>query len=130
MDRERRRLVHRYIDGLASLPERREVERYIASDPALAAYVREHAAVWAQVGAMPDSIADADSVAAIESLAARITTGEARTPVHVGTARVALGDPRSGRSRLHGVPTHPAAPPRRTVDWSTMLAFGVAAAAV
>src|ERR1700739_232377 len=79
MDRERRRLVHRYIDGLASLPERREVERYIAADPALAAYVRQHAAVWAQIGAMPDSIADADSAAVIAALAARVRAGDRTT---------------------------------------------------
>jgi transmembrane sensor len=118
MEREQRRLVHRYIDGLASLPERREVERDIASDPALAAYVRAHQAVWAQVGAMPDSIANADAVAAIDSLAARIPATDA---LHmVGASR-----------RLQVVPAHP--PPmrrRRTVDWSTIMAFGITAAAV
>ena len=117
MDPERRRLVHRYIDGLASLPERRAVERDIASDPALAAYVREHAAVWARVGAMPDSIADADSVAAIESLAARITGGH---PAY----------PPDGSHRLRVVRTPVAPPRRRAIDWSTIMAFGVTAAAV
>jgi anti-sigma factor RsiW len=76
MDPERRRRVHRYIDGLASLPERREVERDLATDPALAAYVRQHAAVWARVGAMPESIADPDPIAAIDALAARIAAAD------------------------------------------------------
>jgi ferric-dicitrate binding protein FerR (iron transport regulator) len=123
MDRERQRLVHRYIDGLASLPERREVERYMAADPALAAYVRRHAAVWARVGAMPDTIANADPDAALESLAARIT-GDRAAPQPSGGH--AFGSSR----RLRVIPAQPPPPRRRAVDWSTMLAFGVTAAAV
>jgi ferric-dicitrate binding protein FerR (iron transport regulator) len=118
MERERRRLVHRYIDGLASLPERREVERDIASDPALAAYVRAHQAVWAQVGAMPDSIANADSAAAIDAFAARISASDA--PHTIGASR-----------RLQVVPVQlPPVRRRRTVDWSTIMVFGITAAAV
>jgi ferric-dicitrate binding protein FerR (iron transport regulator) len=121
MDRERQRLVHRYIDGLASLPERREVERYIAADPALAAYVRQHAAVWARIGAMPDGIANADSVGAIESLAARIT-GVDPAPGD--------GAPFGRLPRLQVVPPQPARRRRHAVDWSTIMAFGLTAAAV
>jgi ferric-dicitrate binding protein FerR (iron transport regulator) len=127
MNREQRRLVHRYIDGLASLPERREVERYIAADPALAAYVRQHAAVWARVGAMPDSIADPDSFAAIEALAARIHDSRAGPPL-AAHADVS-GSRTSGHLKV--LPSFPK-PLRvpRSFDWSPLLTFGLTAAAV
>jgi transmembrane sensor len=110
MNRERRRLVHRYVDGLASLPERREVERDIAADPELAAYVRQHAALWERVGAMPDSIADPDSFAAIDALGTRIpdTSG-----------------------RLHVLPSLPKPlRARQSYDWSMVLTFALTAATV
>jgi ferric-dicitrate binding protein FerR (iron transport regulator) len=128
MDPERRRRVHRYIDGLASLPERREVERDLATDPALAAYVRQHAAVWARVGAMPDSIADADPVAAIDALAARIAAADR---IRLGNAVPADATTTPTR-RLQIMPAHVPDPParRRLIDWSTVLAFASTAAAV
>jgi ferric-dicitrate binding protein FerR (iron transport regulator) len=129
MDRERRRLVHRYIDGLASLPERREVERFIAADPALAAYVRQHAAVWTQVGAMPASIADADSVAAIEALTARIHATDTARSLPI-TPRADARAPRTS-GPLQVLPPLPRPlRARRTFDWSTALTFGITAAAV
>jgi ferric-dicitrate binding protein FerR (iron transport regulator) len=128
MDPERRRRVHRYIDGLASLPERREVEKDLATDPALAAYVRQHAAVWARVGAMPESIADPDPLAAIDALAARIAAADR---IRLGNAMPADATSAPAR-RLQIMPAHAAdAPPRRRlVDWSTLLAFASTAAAV
>jgi ferric-dicitrate binding protein FerR (iron transport regulator) len=131
MDRERRRLVHRYIDGLASLPERREVERYIATDPEVAAYVRRHATVWAHLGAMPDSIADPDSAAAMQELAAKIRDADSTRALPV-TPRADLHAPLPRVSGPVQVVTTAPKPlrVRRTFDWSTVVTFGATAAAV
>lgn len=133
MDRERRRLVHRYIDGLASLPERREVERYIATDPEVAAYVRRHAAVWAHLGAMPASIADPDSTAAMQELAAKIREADSTRALPV-TPRADLQAPLPARRTSGPVQVVTSTPKplrvRRAFDWSTVVTFGATAAAV
>lgn len=75
-DAELRQLVRRYLDNIASLPERRQVERLMAADPRLADYVRRHSAVWDQVGAVPESVGNPDTPAAWNALATRIQAAD------------------------------------------------------
>jgi ferric-dicitrate binding protein FerR (iron transport regulator) len=41
--------VHRFLDGLSPLPERREVERWMADDLSLQRYVKAHKKVWSMI---------------------------------------------------------------------------------
>jgi ferric-dicitrate binding protein FerR (iron transport regulator) len=41
--------VHRFLDGLSPLPERREVERWIADDLSVQRYVKAHKKVWSMI---------------------------------------------------------------------------------
>ena len=42
--------VHRFLDGLSSLPERREVERWMADDLSVQRYINAHKKVWSMIG--------------------------------------------------------------------------------
>jgi transmembrane sensor len=42
--------VHRFLDGLSSLPERRQVERWMSDDLSVQRYVKAHKKVWSMIG--------------------------------------------------------------------------------
>jgi ferric-dicitrate binding protein FerR (iron transport regulator) len=48
-DRRRWEAIHRFLDGLSPLPERREVERWIADDLAVRRYIKAHRKVWSMI---------------------------------------------------------------------------------
>jgi ferric-dicitrate binding protein FerR (iron transport regulator) len=85
-DAELQRLVQRYLDNVASLPERRHIERLMAADPRYADYVRRFAAVWDAVGTAPDSIDNPDTPSAWTALAARIRAADRADAAFADTA--------------------------------------------
>ena len=42
--------VHRFLDGLSPLPERREVERWMSDDLSVQRYIKAHTKVWSMIG--------------------------------------------------------------------------------
>ncbi|HTD62460.1 MAG TPA: FecR domain-containing protein [Gemmatimonadaceae bacterium] len=42
--------VHRFLDGLSPLPERREVERWMSDDLSVQRYIKAHKKVWSMIG--------------------------------------------------------------------------------
>jgi transmembrane sensor len=42
--------IHRFLDGLSPLPERREVERWMADDLSVQRYIKAHKRVWSMIG--------------------------------------------------------------------------------
>src|SRR5579872_4352715 len=42
--------IHRFLDGVSSLPERREVERWMADDLSVQRYIKAHRKVWSMIG--------------------------------------------------------------------------------
>ena len=42
--------IHRFLDGVSSLPERREVERWMADDLSIQRYIKAHKKVWSMIG--------------------------------------------------------------------------------
>jgi ferric-dicitrate binding protein FerR (iron transport regulator) len=117
---ERRRwdAIHRFLDGLSPLPERREVERWMADDLTVQRYVKAHKKVWSMIGRRMGS-KPLDSEDAWESLQDRIAE-------HGRRARFSL--PGRGLEHLRiidgGLVT--GAPAPRRIPWR--MASGIAAA--
>ncbi|HXB27653.1 MAG TPA: FecR domain-containing protein [Gemmatimonadaceae bacterium] len=42
--------VHRFLDGLSPLPERRQVERWMSDDLSVQRYIKAHKKVWSMIG--------------------------------------------------------------------------------
>jgi ferric-dicitrate binding protein FerR (iron transport regulator) len=42
--------IHRFLDGLSPLPERRQVEKWMADDLTIQRYVKAHKKVWSMIG--------------------------------------------------------------------------------
>src|SRR5579862_6952528 len=42
--------IHRFLDGLSPLPERREVERWMSDDLSVQRYIKAHKKVWSMIG--------------------------------------------------------------------------------
>lgn len=55
--------IHRFLDGLSPLPERREVERWMADDLSVQRYIKAHKKVWSMIGRRvgPDPINPEDA---------------------------------------------------------------------
>lgn len=42
-------IIHRFLDGLSPLPERRKVERWMAGDLSVQRYIKAHKKVWSMI---------------------------------------------------------------------------------
>src|SRR5579863_8423356 len=69
--------IHRFLDGVSSLPERREVERWMADDLSVQRYIKAHRKVWSLIGRRvgPDPV---DPANAWESIQDRIAEHDRR----------------------------------------------------
>ncbi|HZS59043.1 MAG TPA: FecR domain-containing protein [Gemmatimonadaceae bacterium] len=69
--------IHRFLDGVSSLPERREVERWMQDDLSVQRYIKAHKKVWSMIGRRvgPDPVDPAD---AWESIQDRIAEHDRR----------------------------------------------------
>jgi ferric-dicitrate binding protein FerR (iron transport regulator) len=115
--------VHRFLDGLSPLPERREVERWMSDDLSVQRYVNAHKKVWWMIGRRigPHPIEPED---AWESVQDRIAEHDRRE-------RFSL--PGRGREHLRvieGGITEDAMRRRRLVRRGVIAATGIAAAAL
>ncbi len=82
LERLRWAAIHRYLDGLSTLPERRLVERWLADDEGLQRYVRAYRKVWARLSPRPEPL-EVDPEEAWEQLQDRIA-GQEGDRVRVG----------------------------------------------
>jgi transmembrane sensor len=76
-EQERWEMVHRFLDGLSSLPERRIVEKWAADDLSLRRYLKAHRKVWSLIGRRPGE-ADPDPGDAWESMRDRMAERDRR----------------------------------------------------
>jgi ferric-dicitrate binding protein FerR (iron transport regulator) len=77
-ERRRWEMIHRFLDGLSTLPERREVQRWMNDDLSVQRYINAHKKVWTLIGRRmgPHPIDQED---AWESLQDRIAEHDRRT---------------------------------------------------